>query len=77
MGEFVPAGNNINCATRLPLGIVQGGNGVQAVTLISSVLSESTTPGNTKSPDNVVDDLPNNSACVFGGKGPEIFVDSK
>lgn len=77
MGEFIPAGININCATRLPVGIVQGGNGVHAIILISSVLSESMTPGNTKSPDNVVDDLPNNSACVLGGKGPEIFVDSK
>ena len=35
------------------------------------------TPGNTKSPGNVVDDLPNNSACVLGGKGSETFVDSK
>ena len=70
-------GININCAIRLPFGTVQGGNGVHAIILISSVLSESMTPGSTKRPDNVVDDLPNNNACVLGGKGPVIFVDNK
>ena len=45
--------------------------------LISSTLSESTTPGKTKRPDNVVEDLPINRACVSGGNGPLTFVDNK
>lgn len=77
MGEPVPLGIKINCAIRLPLGMVQGGNGVHAIILISLLLSESITPGNTKSPDRVVEDLPSNNACVSGGRGPEIFVDNR
>lgn len=70
-------GININCAMRLPSGTVQGGNGVHAMILILSVLSGSITPGNTKSPDNVVEDLPISKACVLGGKGPETSVNNR
>lgn len=74
---LLPTGINISWAIRLPLGTVQGGNGVQAIILISSVVSGSMTPGSTKSPDRVVEDLPNRSACVLGGRGPETPVESK